>query len=246
MQSYCQSCGMPLANEALLGTDKEGQKSQDYCMYCYELGEFKQPGLTVEEMVEICVPHLKEDGMAEEEARQMLSSFLPGLKRWRREEIKQPTMIERESFQIVGISAQTSNANEITPQAKIPKLWSDFYQQEVMRQIKNPVNKVIFGLYSDYETDVNGDYSITLGVEVAATDEIAQGMVVKTIPAAKYLVFTSEKGSMPDIVIKAWQDIWAWFASSEIERAYTGDFERYDERCANPLEAQVDIYIAIK
>ncbi len=136
MQSYCQSCGMPLANEALLGTDKAGQKSQDYCMYCYELGEFKQPGLTVEEMVEICVPHLKEDGMAEEEARQMLTSFLPGLKRWRREEIKQPTMIERESFQIVGISAQTSNANEITSQAKIPKLWSDFYQQEVMRQIK--------------------------------------------------------------------------------------------------------------
>lgn len=245
MQSYCQSCGMPLANEALVGTDKEGQKSQDYCMYCYELGEFKQPGLTVEEMVEICVPHLKEDGMAEE-ARQMLSSFLPGLKRWRREEIKQPTMIERESFQIVGISAQTSNANEITPQAKIPKLWSDFYQQEVMGQIKNPVNNVIFGLYSDYETDVNGDYSITLGVEVAATDEITQGMVVKTIPAAKYLVFTSEKGSMPDIVIKAWQDIWAWFASSEIERAYTGDFESYDERCANPQEAQVDIYIAIK
>ncbi len=71
-------------------------------------------------------------------------------------------------------------------------------------------------------------------------------MVVKTIPAAKYLVFTSEKGSMPDIVIKAWQDIWAWFASSEIERAYTGDFESYDERCANPQEAQVDIYIAIK
>lgn len=246
MQSYCQSCGMPLANKALLGTDKEGQKSQDYCMYCYELGEFKQPGLTVEEMVEICVPHLKEDGMAEEEARQMLSSFLPGLKRWRREEIKQPTMIEREAFQIVGISAQTSNANEITPQAKIPKLWSDFYQQEVMGQIKNPVNEVIFGLYSDYEADVNGDYSITLGAEVATTDEITQGMVVKTIPAAKYLVFTSEKGSMPDIVIKAWQDIWAWFASSEIERAYTGDFERYDERCANPLEAQVDIYIAIK
>jgi len=246
MQSYCQSCGMPLGDEALLGTGKEGLKSQEYCTYCYELGEFKQPNITVEEMVEICVPHLKEDGMAEEEARQMLSSFLPSLKRWRREEIKQPIMIERKSFQIVGTSAQTSNANEITPQAKIPQLWSDFYQQEVIGQIKNPVNEVIIGLYSDYETDVNGKYSITLGMEVAATDEVAQGMVVKTVPTAKYLVFTSEKGSMPDIVIKAWQDIWAWFAGSEVERAYTGDFERYDERCANPQEAQVDIYIAIK
>ncbi|MGE7113461.1 zinc ribbon domain-containing protein [Lysinibacillus sp. NPDC047702] len=246
MQNYCQSCGMPLADEALLGTKKDGQKSQEYCKYCYELGEFKQPELTVEEMIEICVPHLKEDGMAEEEARQMLSSFLPSLKRWRRGDIKQPIMIERESFQIVGISAQTSNANEITPHAKIPSLWSDFYQQDVIGQIKNPVNEVLIGLYSDYETDVNGKYSITLGKEVATTDEAAQGMIVKTVPAAKYLVFTSEKGSMPDIVIKAWQDIWAWFASSDVERAYTGDFERYDERCANPQEAQVDIYIAIK
>lgn len=75
MQSYCQSCGMPLVDEALLGTEKEGQVSQEYCTYCYGEGEFKQPDLTVQEMIEIGVPHLKEEGMAEAEARQMLTSF---------------------------------------------------------------------------------------------------------------------------------------------------------------------------
>jgi len=233
-------------DEALLGTEKGGYKSEDYCTYCYGVGEFKQPTLTVEEMIEICVPHLKEDGMAEEEARQMLTSFLPSLKRWRKHDIPEPVVMNKESFQIVGISARTSNANEITAQAKIPQLWSDFYQQNVVGQIANAVNHVTYGLYSDYETDVNGEYSITLGVEVLAADEIPEGMFVKTMPAAKYLVFTSDKGPFEEVVVKAWQDVWAWFASSGVERTYTGDFEMYDERCANPQEAQVDIYIAIK
>ncbi|MGE7948081.1 effector binding domain-containing protein [Lysinibacillus sp. NPDC093688] len=246
MQSYCQSCGMPLVDEALLGTEKDGYKSEDYCTYCYEVGEFKQPTLTVEEMIGICVPHLKEDGMAEEEARQMLTSFLPSLKRWRKHDISEPVVMNKESFQIVGISARTSNANEITAQANIPQLWSDFYQQNVVGQIANAVNHVTYGLYSDYETDVNGEYSITLGVEVLAADDIPEGMFVKTVPAAKYLVFTSDKGPFEEVVVKAWQDVWAWFASSGVERIYTGDFEMYDERCANPQEAQVDIYIAIK
>ncbi|WP_232305996.1 GyrI-like domain-containing protein [Pontibacillus litoralis] len=105
---------------------------------------------------------------------------------------------------------------------------------------------VTYGLYSDYASDVNGEYSITLGMEALSSIEPPEEVVVKTIPSAKYMVFTTEKGPIVEVVIKAWQDIWARFASSEVERAYTGDFERYDERCANPEEAQVDIYIAIK
>ncbi|WP_249662405.1 zinc ribbon domain-containing protein, partial [Lysinibacillus fusiformis] len=84
MQPFRQSCGMPLVDEALLGSEKEGHKSQEYCTYLYERGEFKQPQLTVKEMIEICVPHLQEDGMPESEARYMLTSFLPIFKRWRK------------------------------------------------------------------------------------------------------------------------------------------------------------------
>lgn len=248
MQSYCQSCGMPLVDEKLFGTEKEGQVCRDYCTYCYELGAFKQPNVTINEMIDICVPHLKEEGMAEEEARKMLASFLPRLKRWRTDDGKQPVVKEKQSFQIVGISAKTNNANEITAQAKIPQLWATYDQQDVAGQLLSQKNNaVMYGLYSDYETDVNGEYTLTPGVEVSADIEVPKGMVIKTIPASKYLVFTSEKGLMPDIVIQAWQDIWTWFANTtEVERTYSGDFELYDERCAQPNEAQVDIYIAIK
>lgn len=246
MQSYCQSCGMPLTDEALLGTEKEGHKNQDYCTYCYEEGSFKQPNLTVEEMIDICVPHLKGDGMPANEARTMLTSFLPSLKRWRKQEWSEPKIIKREAFQIIGISTKTSNANELTAQAKIPQLWQDFYEKNIVDQLSKLDNQNVYGLYSDYETDVNGNYAITIGVEASKMNDASPEWVIKTIPAAKYLVFTSHKGKIPEIVIQTWQEIWAWFANSKVERTYTGDFELYDERCANPQEAQVEVYIAIK
>ncbi|WP_447402560.1 effector binding domain-containing protein [Lysinibacillus sp. fkY74-1] len=246
MQSYCQSCGMPLTDEALLGTEKEGHKNQDYCTYCYEEGSFKQPNLTVEEMIDICVPHLKGDGMPANEARTMLTSFLPSLKRWRKQEWSEPKIIKREAFQIIGISTKTSNANELTAQAKIPQLWQDFYEKNIVDQLSKLDNQNVYSLYSDYETDVNGNYAITIGVEASKMNDASPEWVIKTIPAAKYLVFTSHKGKMPEIVIQTWQEIWAWFANSKVERTYTGDFELYDERCANPQEAQVEVYIAIK
>ena len=36
---FCQSCGMPLTDE-VLGTNADGSKNEDYCMYCYKDGKF--------------------------------------------------------------------------------------------------------------------------------------------------------------------------------------------------------------
>jgi len=33
-QKFCQSCGMP-PTEDILGTNADGSKNEDYCMYCY-------------------------------------------------------------------------------------------------------------------------------------------------------------------------------------------------------------------
>ena len=34
---FCQSCGMPLTDQ-LLGTNADGSKNEDYCIYCYKDG----------------------------------------------------------------------------------------------------------------------------------------------------------------------------------------------------------------
>ena len=83
---YCQSCGLPMSGDNLLGTNKGGGKSVEYCRYCYEEGAFLQE-VTMEEMIEISLEHVKElaqddPEFNEQDTLDYMSSFLPTLKRW--------------------------------------------------------------------------------------------------------------------------------------------------------------------
>ncbi|OMD19423.1 zinc ribbon domain-containing protein [Paenibacillus odorifer] len=78
----CQSCGMPMPTAELLGTDQNGNKIEDYCVYCYENGAFKQPNITLQEMADICTGYMVEERMDENVARKLLAEQLPHLKRW--------------------------------------------------------------------------------------------------------------------------------------------------------------------
>lgn len=80
-QKYCQSCGMPLGDESLFGTNQDGSKNQDYCKYCYENGAFTQD-VTMEQMIDFCTPMMVEAGTPEAEARRMMQEYFPSLKRW--------------------------------------------------------------------------------------------------------------------------------------------------------------------
>jgi len=82
-RKYCQSCGMPM-EDSLYGTEKDGTKSDDYCIYCYKDGEFENPNETMEDMIETCVPFMKESGMDEKQSREILNNTLPQLKRWKK------------------------------------------------------------------------------------------------------------------------------------------------------------------
>ncbi len=57
---FCQCCGMPMGDtDELYGTNADGSKNEDYCKYCFENGAFTFHG-TMEEMIEVCVPHMVE------------------------------------------------------------------------------------------------------------------------------------------------------------------------------------------
>lgn len=82
----CQSCGMPLTDE-LLGTNADGSKNEDYCIYCYKDGAFTGD-FTMEEMAEYCSMFVenynKNTGLdlTSCEYKQELLKFFPTLKRW--------------------------------------------------------------------------------------------------------------------------------------------------------------------
>jgi len=79
--TFCQSCSMPLSNPGLLGTEKDGSKSKDYCVYCYQNGAFINPGMTLEEM-KVLVQQQMEKMKIENSIITAAVYMLPGLKRW--------------------------------------------------------------------------------------------------------------------------------------------------------------------
>jgi len=84
---YCESCGMLLGSNEVLGSNSDNSKNEEYCIYCYKDGTFAS-NCTMDEMIEVSVKHMKESGMlkeqnkTEEEAREFMYSFFPKLKRW--------------------------------------------------------------------------------------------------------------------------------------------------------------------
>lgn len=81
--TICQSCAMPLNSPEDYGSEKDGSKSADYCLYCYVNGEFTSNN-TMEEMIEACLSFALEGKVypdAETARKQMFKDF-PRLKRW--------------------------------------------------------------------------------------------------------------------------------------------------------------------
>lgn len=81
----CQSCGMPLADASLLGTEADGALAEHFCKWCYTDGSYADPSMTMEQMVDVCVPNMTgpESPFTEEQARAYLNELLPTLDRWK-------------------------------------------------------------------------------------------------------------------------------------------------------------------
>ena len=53
---FCQSCAMPMEKPEMFGTNADGSISDEYCLYCFQNGKFTQPDLSMQEMIDKCVP----------------------------------------------------------------------------------------------------------------------------------------------------------------------------------------------
>ncbi|WP_338553618.1 effector binding domain-containing protein [Paenibacillus sp. KS-LC4] len=157
------------------------------------------------------------------------------------------------SLKLAGIGVRTSNQEEAGPSGRIPALWTQYFQlagtysNEAQAQ-----DDFIYGVYLDYETDASGAYTAFIGhtynldLPMTTGASAAASLQQIVVPSSKYRVFETRRGPMPQVVIEAWQEIWAYYETAAEQRAYTGDFERYDKNDYQDGEASVRIYIAIK
>lgn len=78
----CQSCGMPL-DPGYFGTNTNGSQNREWCFLCFKQGVFKQPDLTLEQMLETSVSQMMRHlGFTREKAEATAKAVIPNLKRW--------------------------------------------------------------------------------------------------------------------------------------------------------------------
>lgn len=147
------------------------------------------------------------------------------------------------SFKFIGQSATTTNEAEMKGEGVIPSLWESFMRDGIHEKIPNKKNANILAIYTNYESDEKEPYTFAIGAEVTAINQVPNGIKSFLIPESPYIVFTTRKGPIQEIVVETWQYIWEW--SKTNKRAFLTDFELYDERCKDPENSQVDIYISV-
>jgi predicted transcriptional regulator YdeE len=137
-----------------------------------------------------------------------------------------------ESFTVTGFHVRTQNRDEFNEKtAKLPSLWLQFYTSELATKAN------IFGVYSNYDSDAKGAYTVTVGVE---SDQAQTQLSSVIIQAGKYLVFQGT-GPMPATVVETWKRVWAFFeTNTEHRRNFISDFEAYSD------PDQVAIYIGLE
>ena len=140
---------------------------------------------------------------------------------------------------LVGMSVRTNNGNESEAATqKIAPLWQAFmkeYGEQILGMLP------VYGVYYDYASDMDGDYSLMTAVEAGAIEAGEEGTLTPlTIEGGNYLCF-SATGEMPQAVISLWQQVWDYFSRPDCpyRRQYLTDFECYGE------VGKVDIYIGV-
>ncbi len=146
-----------------------------------------------------------------------------------------------ESFTIIGIKTRT--VNDGSAGKDLPMLWGKFMNEQIKDKIPNRVDDSIYCLYTNYDGDHTEPYDAIIGCKVSSTDEVPEGLIVHKIEISSGAKFVA-KGSLikGEAVVNTWFDIW----KSGLDRAFTTDFEVYDERSKDMENAEVDIYISLK
>ncbi|MGB3851991.1 MAG: WYL domain-containing protein [Tunicatimonas sp.] len=143
-------------------------------------------------------------------------------------------------FTAVGISVRTTNQNGQAAR-DIAALWKRFLGENLAAQIPNKTSEAIYSVYTDYAGDHTQPYTVLLGCCVSTTNEVPDGMVAKHFSGGAYQSSVAKGDLSEGIVYQAWADVW----SSNLDRAYTADFEVYGEKALNPEDAEVDIFVAV-
>jgi hypothetical protein len=84
-EQVCQSCGMPMHSISDYGTNEDKSENTEYCCYCFQVGSFTKPRMTMEEMIDRVAGMMSiKTRMPLPQAKTIAKTMIPKLKRWHR------------------------------------------------------------------------------------------------------------------------------------------------------------------
>lgn len=147
-------------------------------------------------------------------------------------------VIQLEEKNLVGLTARTSNKDEKMNEI-IGGMWQRFFTEGVYQSIPNKKNSLSIGLYSNYESNVDGAYDVSVCCEVTKCEEVPEGLEIQSIFPGKYAKFIV-KGNMHTAVADFWTALWAM----DLDRRYSCDFEEYQSG-GDVENCDIHMYISI-
>ena len=144
---------------------------------------------------------------------------------------------------LIGLKVRTRKSNELNPEtAKIGQAVENYFQNTIAQDFSNRTKPgTTYCIYTEYESDENGEYTYFIGEEVDCFDTIDPRFSVLTIPSSDYVKFECGPGEMPTVCIQAWEKIWQMPESHlKKNRTYRADFEVYDERAIDATNTTLD------
>ena len=115
-QLICQCCGMPL-EDSIISKEKDGSMNEDYCQWCYADGSYTYSDM--DELIEVCIPHMVKEGFTEDQAREFMKQNLPQLDYWKRyEELSDDGQFDKFKAQLI----EEINALNIEGMPKVERL----------------------------------------------------------------------------------------------------------------------------
>ncbi len=154
-------------------------------------------------------------------------------------------IVTLEEKTVAGILVRTAN-NDPEMMGKIGLVWQRFFnggeggEAPASRCIADRKNDTALGLYTNYQSDVNGSYDMIACYEVTGTAKLPPQFTSAVIPSGRYAKFTFHGDAEKDTG-SFWNAVW----NTPLERAYTGDFEEYPPSAAHQ-DSDIYIYIALK
>ena len=83
-QLICQCCAMPLSEDGFISKEPDGSFNENYCKWCYADGTYTYDDM--DELIDISVGNMVNEGFTEEQARAYMKQVLPTLDYWKRYE----------------------------------------------------------------------------------------------------------------------------------------------------------------